>query len=105
HHRHMSVFPEYSSDSSPPDAQPPESSQGISYRTVAGWAAALVLTAVAVVVAIWQVNAQLYTPQATAEHYWESLASADGSEALGQFADTPAGLQQAQLDHVLLDGT
>lgn len=73
-------------------------------RAVIGWAVGLMLTAVAVVVAVWQVNEQLYTPQYTTEQYWEALSQGEGAEALGHFSETPDFLGDEQLDHLLLDG-
>ena len=69
-----------------------------------GWAAVLVLTAVAVVVAIWQVNEQLYTPESTVEQYWEAMTEGDGAEAMGHFTGTPDFLADEATDHLLLEG-
>lgn len=90
----MSVFPESDDDA--------ERSPG--HRALVGWAVGLILSAVAVVVAIWQVNEQLYTPQYTTEQYWEALSQGEGAEALGHFSQTPDFLGDEQLDHLLLDG-
>lgn len=99
----MSVFPD-----SPDEGQHPrtddDAQRSSGNRAVVGWAVGLMLTAVAVVVAIWQVNEQLYTPQYTTEQYWEAVTQGEGDEALGHFSETPEFLADEQLDHLLLDG-
>src|SRR5699024_10018133 len=111
HHHLMSIFPEPDDQHSgppPPDGQSAEERQspqsGSQFKAAAGWAAVLVLTAVAAVVAIWQVNEQLYTPQATVEQYWEAVAEGSGSEAMGHIVSTPDFLNEEEVDHLLLDG-
>lgn len=90
------------------DDQTPDDQQGSRstsrFGAAAGWAAVLVLTAVAVVVAIWQVNEQLYTPESTVEQYWEAMAAGSGAEAMGHLTETPDFLAEEGMDHLLLDG-
>jgi hypothetical protein len=74
------------------------------YAPVIGWAVVLVVAAVAAVLAVWQVNEQLYAPETTAETYWESLSAGDGSEALGLFHSVPEFTQDGEVDNVLLSG-
>ncbi|WP_300345344.1 hypothetical protein [Nesterenkonia sp.] len=108
----MSVFPDSprpqphsTPDSGRPAAEQPQPSGPLGpYTAVIGWAAALVLVAVAAVVAVWQVNEQIYTPQAAAEQYWEDVSSGSGGAAMGQLSSTPEFLSEEGIDHLLLDG-
>ncbi|NDK31468.1 YggN family protein [Nesterenkonia haasae] len=74
------------------------------YGAVIGWALGLVVAAVATVVAVWQVNEQLYSPEATAETYWEALRAGEGSQALGLFESVPDFTQDGEVDNLLLSG-
>lgn len=74
------------------------------YRTVAWWAGGIVAAVALSVVAIWQVNEQLYAPEVTAEAYWDALAAGEGSEALGQFESLPDFAEDTEIDHLLLSG-
>lgn len=101
----MSIFPGDATDDPRPESSTDDGAAPRSnYRALVGWSVGLILTAVAVVVAIWQVNEQLYTPQYTAEQYWQSLADGEGAEALGHFSETPDLLDDGEVDHLLLDG-
>ncbi len=84
-----------------------DSSRGFPWGLAAGWAAGVVVVLIAAVVAIWQVNERVYTAEATAEQYWESVQSGDGPAALSMVESTPGfihGDDAADLDHVLLTG-
>lgn len=89
---------DYAQHAEPQNAE----SSGTSYGPVIGWAVALVLAAVAAVVVVWQVNEQLYSPETTAESYWEALRAGDGSQALGHFHSVPEFTQEEEVDHLLL---
>ncbi|NLS09383.1 hypothetical protein HGQ17_05040 [Nesterenkonia sp. MY13] len=69
-----------------------------------GWATGLLLSIAAAGIAIWQVNEQVYSPEATAEQYWEAVESGDGAEALGLVSAVPDFLSEPELDNLLLSG-
>ncbi|MGO1523225.1 MAG: hypothetical protein ACTHV8_05995 [Nesterenkonia sp.] len=98
----MSIFPN-SDDEHADDQQQPQPESTSRMGAAVGWTAVLVLTAVAVVVAIWQVNEQLYTAESTVEQYWEALAEGDGAEAMGHISAAPDFLAEEGMDHLLLD--
>lgn len=56
------------------------------------------------VIAVWQVNEQVYTPESAAEDYWEALQAGRGRVALGHVEQRPEFLSEEDLDHVLLNG-
>ncbi|WP_150460981.1 hypothetical protein [Nesterenkonia ebinurensis] len=84
-----------------PEQQPEEDSKGYLLPTLA-WGLGLILAAVAAVVAIWQVNERLYSPEVTAERYWEALSSGASSEALGQLSSVPSFARDNEVDNLLL---
>lgn len=101
----MSVFPEPEDEYSDVQQQADQGSESAStYGAVLAWAVGLAVAAVAAVVAIWQVNEQIYTPQYAAEQYWQSITQGDGAGALSHFSAVPDLAEDESTDHVLLDG-
>ncbi|GAA1817874.1 hypothetical protein [Nesterenkonia flava] len=95
------------------DAAPPHPAQKQSspWGVFAVWAVVLVLAIAAAVVAIWQVNERIYTPEAAAEQYWEDLSAGNGSAALGHLSSVPEFVNaetdaegEGAVDHLLLSG-
>lgn len=74
------------------------------YGAVGGWAAGIIITIAVAVVAIWQVNEQVYAPEATAQSYWDALADGEGPGALGHFVSAPDFTEDSEIDHLLLTG-
>ncbi len=85
------------------DGDAAEQKPASAYGLYLGWGAALLLAVILAVVAVWQVNERVYTPEAAAEHYWEALNQGAGREALGFLSSAPE-FDQVTVDHVLLDG-
>lgn len=83
-------------------AQPESARSGSLLLPVLAWGLGLVLAAVAAVVAVWQVNERLYSPEVTAERYWEAVSSASSAEALGQFSAVPGFARDNEVDNLLL---
>ncbi|WP_147104553.1 hypothetical protein [Nesterenkonia populi] len=69
-----------------------------------GWLAALLIAVFGAVIAVWQVNERVYTPETAVEDYWEALQAGRGRVALGHFEQRPEFLSEGDLDHVLLNG-
>lgn len=82
--------------------QPRQEGSGGSLLPVLAWGLGLVLAAVAAVVAIWQVNERLYSPEVTAERYWEAISSSNSAEALGEFSSVPSFARDNEVDNLLL---
>ena len=76
--------------------QGPPPAKRSSALAVAGWGITLTVALVAGGIGIWQVDERVYTADATAENYWNAMASGDGAEALSLFAPLPEDGEEAE---------
>lgn len=82
----------------PPQPQQQKRGNGLVW---AAWGSVLTVALVAGGIAAWQVDQRIYTPETSAENYWDALRSGSGSEVAGYFDSLP---EDGGSDAVLLDG-